>query len=255
MGEDIQKDELRLLVVGSRAHSPYGERICRELIQNLTGYPIVIISGLALGIDSIAHKAALDAELRTIAFPGSGLSEKVLYPKTNLPLAKEILKNGGTLVSEYEPNTPPAPWTFPKRNRLMAGLADKVLIIEAKERSGTLITARLALDYNKDILVVPGPITSESSIGSNKLLRLGATPILSSDDILDAFGLLEEKEQLPLPFELSKDEETLLAIIEGKSRKELLEEYGPDTLSKLIATLEERDLVKEKNGVFHKASK
>src|SRR3989338_991505 len=124
-----QDDALLLCVVGSRKHTEYWKEVCEKILSELRGFPIVIVSGLALGIDAIAHRAALKAGLKTIAVPGSGLSPSVLYPRSHNSLAKEIVKRGGALLSEFEPDTPAAPWTFPRRNRIMAGLADAVLVI------------------------------------------------------------------------------------------------------------------------------
>ena len=144
-----------LAVVGSRKYSSYGREACEELIAGLAGSPISIVSGLAIGMDTIAHKAALGAGLHTIAFPGSGLDRKVLHPRSNIHLAGQIVKSGGALVSEYEPTFPAAVYTFPRRNRIMAGLVKAVLVIEAGEKSGTRITARLATEYNREVLAVP----------------------------------------------------------------------------------------------------
>jgi DNA processing protein len=182
-----------LAVVGSRRYSSYGKEACERLIGGLAGSPISIVSGLALGMDTIAHKAALAADLHTIAFPGSGLDREVLHPRSNAPLADQIVKSGGALVSEYDPLFPAAVYTFPRRNRIMAGLSKAVLVIEAAERSGTRITARLATEYNRDVLAVPGSIFSAQSEGTNSLIKLGATPVTNSNDILVALGL-EAKE-------------------------------------------------------------
>lgn len=137
-------DTKLLAVVGSRALSGYGREAATKLIGGLAGYPISIVSGLALGADACAHRAALSAGLHTIAMPGSGISDKAIAPRTNFGLAQDILKSGGALLAEYPPDTLPAPWTFPQRNRLMVGMSHAVLVVEAGERSGTLITARLA---------------------------------------------------------------------------------------------------------------
>lgn len=182
------KDHIYVCVVGSRKHTQYGKECCEKIIEGLKGQPVVIVSGLALGIDAIAHKAAIKAGLKTVAFPGSGLDDSVLYPRTNFNLAKEILKSGGCLISEFPPDMKAEIWTFAQRNRLMAGISKAVLVIEAEEKSGTLITARMATDYNRDVLAVPGSIFSSTSIGTNKLLALGATPVTSSIDILDVLG-------------------------------------------------------------------
>lgn len=184
-------------VVGSRKYTDYGQQCCRELILGLRGKSVAIVSGLAYGIDEIAHHAAISAKLPTIAIPGSGLDPSALYPRGHTQLAEEILYNGGCLLSELQPFEKAAPWTFPQRNRIMAGISRAVLVIEAEEKSGTLITARLATEYNRDVLSVPGSIFSAASVGTNFLLRQGATPITCANDLLQALGLLEENKMLP----------------------------------------------------------
>ncbi|MBX2866739.1 DNA-processing protein DprA [Candidatus Kaiserbacteria bacterium] len=181
-------DTTYLAVVGSRKYTEYGRRVVETLIQDLRGHNICIVSGLALGIDALAHEAALQNNLHTIAVPGSGLDDSVLYPKTNRRLAERILESGGALLSEFEPTFKATRWSFPRRNRIMAGLSHAVLIIEAEEKSGTLITARMAADYNRDVLVVPGDIFSKNSHGTHQFLKLGATPVTCADDILDALS-------------------------------------------------------------------
>src|SRR3989344_5631738 len=145
-----------LAVVGSRKFTNYGREAVERIIGGLAGYPICIVSGLAMGIDAIAHRVALDAGLPTVAIPGSGLDSSVIYPRSNLALAREIIENGGALLSEFAPDLRAAPWTFPQRNRIMAGISQSTLVIEAEEKSGTLITARLAFDYNRNVFAVPG---------------------------------------------------------------------------------------------------
>ncbi len=179
-----------LCIVGARHHSAYGEKVCKELIQGLKGYDICIVSGLAIGIDSIAHKAALDSGLKTIAFPGSGLDTSVIYPLRHRDLAQEIVDRGGALISEFSPLQKAMKWTFPQRNRLMAGISQAVLIIEAERKSGTLITSKYATEYNRDVGAVPGDIYSPLSEGPHMLIRLGATPITSSKDILELLGCI-----------------------------------------------------------------
>src|SRR3989338_4117575 len=243
-----------LAVVGSRKFTSYGRDACEKLIAGLKGYPIVIISGLAMGIDAIAHKAALKNGLTTISFPGSGLDDKVLFPSVNLQLAKEILSSGGALVSEFEPDFKATQFSFPLRNRLMAGISKAVLIIEAEEKSGTLITARLATEYNRDLLAVPGSIFSSNSKGTNRLLRQGATPITCSEDVLEALG-----------FEFSKDEEKqarLFADLSPEEKKitELLREpiFRDDLIrtmklpipaaNAMLTIMEIKGLIKEELG-------
>lgn len=178
-----------LAVVGSRALSRYGKEACEKLIAGLAGYPISIISGLALGADACAHRAALASGLHTIAIPGSGLGEEVIGPRTNLGLAKDILKAGGAWISEHDPLHKAAPWDFPARNRIMAGMADAVLMVEASNLSGTLITARLAVDYNRELLCIPHRISDPHGFGPHLFIRLGATLVTEPMHILEALKI------------------------------------------------------------------
>jgi DNA processing protein len=182
-------ETLCLAVVGSRDYSNYGKQVVEYLVHGLRGYPIAIVSGLALGIDALAHEAALDVGLYTLAVPGSGLDNRVLYPRRNRPLAQRILEAGGGLLSEFESDFQATTWSFPQRNRIMAGLSRATLVIEAGERSGTLITARLTAEYNRELLVVPGNIFSEHSKGPHQFLKIGATPVTTPDDILSVLGI------------------------------------------------------------------
>lgn len=186
-------DFVRLCIVGPRKYSEYAEMSCQKIIAGLSQFPITIVSGLAYGIDSIAHTAALENNIHTIAIPGSGLADESIYPKAHFNLAHEILDSGGCLISEFDDNFTAINWAFPQRNRIMVGISDAVLIIEAYEKSGTMITARLATDYNKEVLAIPGSIFSESSIGTNKLIQDGAHVILNSNDVLSVLGFDVDK--------------------------------------------------------------
>ncbi len=252
-------DYIYVSVVGSRKHTSYGKDVCEKLIRGLKGYPVVIVSGLALGIDSIAHKTALEVGLPTIAVPGSGLNDAVLYPASNRGLAELILKKEGCLLSEFDPSFKATVWSFPQRNRIMAGISRAVLIIEAEEKSGTLITARMALDYNRDVLVVPGSIFSDASKGTNKYIRLGATPITSAEDILEALGLLEENTPTQQSFaeieSLTDDEKVIMSLLsEPIARDELIARSGFATpqASALISILEIKGLITENLGKIQK---
>src|SRR3989344_6526181 len=185
----------KLLVVGgARKFTPYGKEVCESLIQGLSWYPVTIVSGLAPGMDSIAHIQAMKAGLQTIAVPGSGLARNAIHPRSHRVLVEDILRNGGGLLSEYEDNMVyPGPWIFPKRNRIMAGMSHATIVIEAENKSGTLITSRLATEYNREVGTVPGRVDSPTSYGPHMLLRLGAALIRNSDDILELLGL-EKKE-------------------------------------------------------------
>jgi DNA processing protein len=183
-----------LTIVGSRNHSHYASDVIKHLVSALKGEDVIILSGLALGVDGLAHRAALENNLTTLAIPGSGLSEKRLYPREHGRLATEILYSHGALISELAPDTSAAKWTFPSRNRLMAALSDAVLVVEAREKSGTLITARQALELGKNIGVVPGSIFSDFLKGSHALLQDGAMPITESSHLFD---LLSLKKKVP----------------------------------------------------------
>jgi DNA processing protein len=220
-----------LSVVGSRAYTSYGKQVIDELIGGLKGYPVGIVSGLALGVDSLAHIAALQNNLYTLAIPGGGLSDEVIYPATHKPLARRILEAGGGLLSEYEPNFRATPWSFPQRNRLVAGISRATLLIEAAEKSGTLITARMCADYNRELLVVPGSIFSKTSEGVHQFLKLGATPITTTKDILEVFGIEETAEtkttNLPL---LTTEEAAVIQFLNVPlHRDELIRKLDMDT--------------------------
>lgn len=243
-----------LAVVGSRKCTHYGQNVVEHLVRGLEGYPVSIVSGLALGIDGHAHIAALRAGLHTIAIPGSGLDESVLYPRSHARLAQQILSSGGALLSEYEPTQQAAPWTFPKRNRIMAGLADAVLVIEATKRSGTLITARLATEYNKDLLVVPGSIFAESSEGAHQFLKLGAHPVTHAHDILSILGITQETS--PEKFLNLKPDEACLyeLLVEPLTRDELIEKsgLGAASASVVISKLELDEVIVERGGMIRR---
>jgi len=245
-----------LAIVGSRKYSSYGKDVCEELIAGLSGYDIAIVSGLALGIDSIAHQAALRAGLKTIAVPGSGLGKDVLYPASNFHLAEKIVSEGGALLSEFEPDFKATVWSFPQRNRIMAGLSRAVLIIEAAERSGTLITARMALDYNRDVYVVPTSIFSESGKGSNALIRQGAMPVLSSADVLQELGFdISQTEKAKTSPDYSDEEKNVLTLLKDPlGRDELIRALAIETskANMLLSVMEIKGLIKEQWGVVHR---
>ncbi|MBI5644541.1 DNA-protecting protein DprA [Candidatus Kaiserbacteria bacterium] len=242
-----------LAVVGSRACTAYGRQVCKHLIEGLRGYPVVIVSGLAYGIDAESHRAALDAGLPTVGVPGSGLDWNILYPRANVALAREILEHGGALVSEEEPGMKATDYTFPKRNRIMAGLSHATLVIEAKEKSGTLITAKLTVEYNRELLVVPGSIFSEESRGTHQFLRLGATAITSPDDILVALGIAKRDDEhlSSLRNDLSPEEVRVFEIIQSPlTRDELIHalELPITEANVLLSTMEIKGLIVEELG-------
>lgn len=192
-GADIEELLSRpcVAIVGSRKVSTYGRQTTTELARQLAERGIVIVSGLALGVDGIAHQAALDVDGRTVAVLPRGLDK--IYPASHSRLAKKIIDGGGMLVTEYPDNTEIFKPNFVARNRLIAGLAEATLITEAAEKSGSLHTARYALEQGKHVLAVPGNVTSPTSAGTNNLIKAGAIPVTSYLDVLHALGLEDTK--------------------------------------------------------------
>lgn len=179
-------DRPAVAVVGARACSSYGRSVARTLARDLASSGLVVVSGMARGIDGDAHRGALEGGGPTVAVLGCGVDRD--YPAAHAELARRIVE-AGLVVSEYEPGIEPAPWRFPARNRIIAGLCRATLVVEARERSGALITADFALEEGREVLAVPGEITSSLSAGTNALLRLGATPVTCLEDVLEAYGI------------------------------------------------------------------
>jgi DNA processing protein len=243
-----------LTIVGSRSYTSYGKLAVEKLVASLQGQKVIIISGLALGIDTIAHRAALDNSLITIAIPGSGLDHSVLYPRSHVGVAEEIVLQGGCLISEFDPMMPAAQWTFPARNRIKAALADAVLIAQASEKSGTLITARLALELGKDIGAVPGDIFSDAFKGTNMLIKEGAYMIRNEDDLFDLLHLSRETKEA-VASSYSKEERALLdLLLEPMEKDALLIKAGlpPDQFLMTLSSLEMKGCVQETFGELRK---
>jgi len=214
-GEILEQDKVAIAIVGARKCSSYGKQVAYDFAYGLAKNGVTIVSGLALGIDGEAHKGALDAGGRTIAVLGSGIDERSIYPYSHKSLAEQVILNGA-LISEYEPRTPALPYQFPERNRIVSGLSIGVLIIEAQEKSGSLITAKLALEQDRDIFAVPGPIYAPGSKGTNKLIQAGAKLVTRPEDILEELELSgieikKEKENF------NDDEKNILKLIEDEA--------------------------------------
>ncbi len=246
-----------LTVVGSRAMTRYGQDACTNLITGLAGYPISIVSGLALGVDTCAHKAALAAGLHTLVVPGSGLGDDVLYPRSNREFAKEILKAGGGMVSEYSPDTASRVHFFPERNRLMVGMADAVLVVEAGPKSGTLITARLASEYNRDLLCIPHRIGDPHAFGPHLFIRLGAALVSDPLHILEALKIPPRERPLDeAPTDLDDTEMLVWTLLEEpRERDQLLRSLPPSKAGNVLTalvSLELRGLIKEEYGAWRR---
>jgi DNA processing protein len=173
-------------IVGARACSPYGAQVAHMLGRQLAAAGVVVVSGLARGIDGEAHRGALETDGHTVAVLGCGIDRD--YPAAHANLARSIAERS-LIASEYEPGVEPAPWRFPARNRIIAGLCVATIVVEARERSGALITADFALEEGREVFAVPGEITSALSAGANALLRLGATPLTAAADVLESLGI------------------------------------------------------------------
>ncbi|MGB4076849.1 MAG: DNA-processing protein DprA [Minisyncoccia bacterium] len=244
-----------LAVVGSRALSAYGREACEKLIAGLRGYPISIVSGLALGADACAHKAALEAGLHTSAVLGSGIDDASIHPRANAPLAREILSKGGLLLSEKGAGYTPHPYDFPERNRIVVGLSHAVLIVEAGEKSGTLITARLAGEYNRDLLCIPHRMGDPHGFGAHLFLRLGAALVAEPLHILEALHISPKIVTYDVTISLKGEEKRVYDLLqEPLPRDEIIRKSGmnaSETLTTLV-TLELKGILKEEFGAWRR---
>jgi DNA processing protein len=244
----VADDRPTVAIVGARACSPYGTSVAHGLARELAAAGVVIVSGLARGIDAAAHRGALEGG-RTIAVLGCGVDRD--YPRAHASLAAQIAERG-FIVSEYPPGVEPAPWRFPARNRIVAGLADVTIVVEARERSGALITADLALDEGREVLAVPGEITSHLSKGTNHLLRLGASPVTCVGDVLRVLGLEAAAPARPAPLEPRLEAVRALVADAPASADELVVRSGlaPGELAAALTELELAGIVVQAEGYF-----
>jgi DNA processing protein len=235
-------------VVGARACSPYGAQVARTLGRELAAVGIVVVSGLARGVDGEAHRGALEAEGLTVAVLGCGIDRD--YPAVHAQLARRIVERG-LIVSEYGVGVEPAPWRFPARNRIIAGLARVTVVVEAREKSGALITADFALEDNRVVFAVPGEITSALSAGTNSLLREGAAPLTAVQDILDELGFEPSRRAPP---DLGATAAGVLARLADAAltADELGTSTGaaPGEVAAALAELELAGAAVESNGVY-----
>jgi DNA processing protein len=240
-------------VVGARSCSPYGAQVARRLGRDLAAAGLVVVSGLARGIDGEAHRGAVEAEGITVAVLGCGIDRD--YPAAHAQLSRRIEEHG-LVVSEYEPGVEPAPWRFPARNRIIAGLSEAVIVVEARERSGALITADFGLDEGREVFAVPGEITSSLSAGTNSLLKLGAAPLTSPQDVLDALGI--ESPEPTSSVDVSPEATRLLELVRESpaGADELVARTSLDAgaVSVALTELELAGLVAAANGVYRPAT-
>jgi DNA processing protein len=241
-----------IAVVGARSCSAYGAQVARSLARELSAAGVVVVSGLARGVDGEAHRGALEAGGVTVAVLGCGIDRD--YPRSHTELGRRIV-GSGAVVSEYPAGVDPAPWRFPARNRIIAGLALATVVVEARERSGALITADFALELGRDVFAVPGEITSALSAGTNDLLRQGAAPLTSARDVFDALGMEHEVRAAP---DVSAKAAALLSLLADGARPvdELIRAstlLSGDVAAALVE-LELAGLVAQSDGVYRSFS-
>jgi DNA processing protein len=243
-----------IAVVGSRKLTEYGNRATRTFARDLANRGICVVSGLAFGIDASAHRGALEAKGKTIAVVGNSLDAASIYPRTNFQLAEEIIESGGLLISEFPIQTQAANWTFPARNRIMAGMSLGTLVVEAAEKSGSLITANLALDYNREVFAVPGPIFSPQSAGTNLLIKSGAKLVACAADVMSELKIEQSVEPVAqkIDFELAEEEKNILSVLSHEGcyidRITKLTKLETATIASNLAMLEIKGLVKNIGG-------
>lgn len=246
LGNLPKKNIPTIAIVGSRKPTQYGREVTERLAGDLARAGVVVISGLALGIDSIAHRATLEASGITIAVLANGLD--TIYPRNHQALARQIVENDGAILSEYESGTPPLPFRFLQRNRIVSGLADGIVVVEAATRSGTLSTAAHALDQNKEVFAVPGNITSPLSSGCNALIKQGATPVTDTKDILDIIVPSDKTEQTQFILGDTPEEVSILQLLQSGLRDgdELLQKtkLDPTTFNQTLTMLEIKGMIK-----------
>lgn len=241
-------------VVGSRNLTQYGTEAATRFSKELAESGFSVVSGLALGVDATAHRAALDASGHTVAVLGSGIDDMNIFPRANFSLAKEIIRSGGAVLSDYPPGTPASNTTFPARNRIIAGMSLGTLVIEAAEKSGALITAKYALEFDREVFSVPGSIFSPSSAGTNKLIKRGAKIATSVRDILEEFEFKDIRKSAPAAARKPENEEEKKILdalsvvplhIDKLSRLTRLETA---TLSSALSMLEIKGWIKNVGG-------
>lgn len=216
-GEIIPQDKVAIGVVGTRKYSQYGKQVTFDIAGKLAKLGITIVSGLARGIDTFAHQAALENNNRTIAVLGTSLDKKSFYPSSNYALSEKISKQGA-VISEYSPGTRGTKFTFPQRNRIISGLSLGVVVVEAPEQSGALITAALALEQNREVFAIPGDIYAKNSQGTNKLIKMGAKLVNNIDDILEELNLshlIKTPRKKKIKPE-NKEEEIILSLLSAQ---------------------------------------
>lgn len=242
-----------LSAVGSRRPNIYGRQCVPKILTPVVQASLPLVSGLAYGIDSMAHRLCLEYGIPTIAVLGSGLDDNSIYPKVHVELMHQIIDAGGAVVSEYPAGTPPHLGQFPVRNRIIAGLSQATLVVQAAQRSGSLITARLALESGREVLAVPGAITDSLAAGVNFLIQNGATPVTCAEDILNLYGLTAPDSIEVSQTKLTPDQKSVVAVLSGEPLHidQIAEktELTPATLAVTLTELELKEVALNTGGM------
>lgn len=257
-GDASLLDAFSIAIVGTRRASSYGKDTAASIARGLNAAGVVVVSGLAKGVDAAAHRATLEAGGKTIAVVGTGLDEKSLYPQEHVSLARDIVAKGGLLVSEYEEGTPALPHHFPQRNRIISGLSRGVVVVEAPEKSGALVTAQCALEQNREVFAIPGPVHYISCLGANRLIQQGAKLVMDANDVLSEFARFSLKtlsQETPLPLHaLSKEESLILSVLRDSPQDATSlhkrTKLPTSVLSSTLSMLELKGLVKNADGAY-----
>ncbi len=253
----INNQQENIAFVGSRKNTLYGKQVIEKIIPPLAQNNYCIVSGLAFGIDALAHQAALDANDRTVAVLATGLDKQSIYPSANRYLADKIIMSGGMLISEFPPGTPPLKHHFPQRNRIISGLSVAVVIIEAQQKSGALITARHALEQNREIFAVPGNILSSASDGTNNIIKQGAKPITAAEDIIETLDLAPINNYINTNTQqtVNKEEKILLSYLSSEPIhiNELIRKsrFTAAEVNAIITLMEIKGLVKNLGNMLY----
>lgn len=254
LGEYKKEDSIAVAIVGSRRMSDYGRKVTSQIARELSSAGVTVVSGFARGIDTIAHKSALEAGGRTVAILGSGID--IIYPSENKALFDKIIKSG-CVMSEFSPNTPPDKFNFPKRNRIISGISLGVLVVEATMNSGSLITAQYALEQNKEVFAVPGNITNALSQGTNSLIKKGAKLIQRTEDIIEELlpqlkGMIKDNKSSTDRLEINHKEDAILKNLEDEPMHidDIVRKTGlpPEELLTTLLGLELKGLIRQKEG-------
>jgi len=254
LGSLPQKEDVILAIVGTRKATSDGRELAKKFASELAQSGVIVISGLALGIDAAAHEGCVQGGRRTVAVLGSGLD--YFYPRTNARLAEKILSQKGTIISEYPLGSPPLPYRFLERNRIISGLARGVLVIEAPERSGALVTAGFAVEQNREVFVVPGPATHPNFAGSHKLIRAGAELVTKPGEILETLGLASKTTESRIKAAETVEEKKILEVLKDFSvpvtidRIIELTDLGASEANQVLTFLIIKNIVKETDGGY-----